>query len=167
VFTSSGWSTDTARSDTELMRDAYTGEFVEFAAAIRERRKPSVTGVDARRALAVALTCIESVQTHARSPSGLRRGGGLMAFQLAVCAEMVFTDLPLLERIRRIDELGFAVEIWDWTAKDIDALVATGATFSSMTGYIRGNLTDPDGADELLATAEQSIPVAARLGIPG
>jgi myo-inositol 2-dehydrogenase / D-chiro-inositol 1-dehydrogenase len=40
VFTSSGWSTDTVRSDTELMRDAYTGEFVEFAAAIRECRKP-------------------------------------------------------------------------------------------------------------------------------
>jgi hydroxypyruvate isomerase len=89
-----------------------------------------------------------------------------MAFQLAACAEMIFTDLPLLERIRRIDELGFDVEIWDWTAKDIDALVATGATFSSMTGYIRGSLTDPDGADELLATAEQSIAVAARLGIP-
>ena len=89
-----------------------------------------------------------------------------MGFQLAVCSEMVFTDLPLLERIRRIDELGFAVEIWDWTAKDIDALVATGATFSSMTGYIRGNLTDPEGVDELIATTEQSIPVAARLGIP-
>ena len=35
-----------------------------------------------------------------------------------------------------------------------------------MTGYVRGNLTDADGADQLLATAEQSIPVAARLGIP-
>jgi myo-inositol 2-dehydrogenase / D-chiro-inositol 1-dehydrogenase len=65
LFTSSGWSTDTVRSDTELMRDAYTGEFVEFAAAIRESRTPSVTGIDARRALAVALACIESVQTHA------------------------------------------------------------------------------------------------------
>jgi myo-inositol 2-dehydrogenase / D-chiro-inositol 1-dehydrogenase len=64
VFTSSGWSTDTVRSDTELMRDAYTGEFVEFAAAIRECRKPSATGFDAQRALAVALACIESVQTH-------------------------------------------------------------------------------------------------------
>ena len=64
LFTSSGWSTDTVRSDTELMRDAYTGEFVEFAAAIREHREPSVTGVDARRALAVALACIESFQTH-------------------------------------------------------------------------------------------------------
>jgi myo-inositol 2-dehydrogenase/D-chiro-inositol 1-dehydrogenase len=47
------------------MRDAYRGEFVEFAAAIREHRMPAVTGVDARRALAVALACIESVQTHA------------------------------------------------------------------------------------------------------
>jgi hypothetical protein len=158
VFTSSGSSTETVRSDTELMRDAYTGEFVEFAAAIREARKPSVTGVDARRALAVALACIESVKPTPRSPSRqparrwrdgvpARRLRGDGVHRLAAAG----TD-------PRIDELGFAVEIWDWTAKDIDALVATGATFSSMTGYIRGNLTDPDGADELLATAEQSIP---------
>lgn len=87
-------------------------------------------------------------------------------FTLAVCAEMVFTHLPLVERVRRIDDLGFQVEIWDWTTKDIDALVATGATFSSMTGYVTGDLVDPDGAEELLASAERSIPVAARLGIP-
>ena len=85
-------------------------------------------------------------------------------FTLAVCAEMVFLDRPLLERIERIAELGFQVEIWDWTAKDIDELAATGATFSSMTGYVTGNFGA--GADELLATAERSIPVAARLGIP-
>ena len=89
-----------------------------------------------------------------------------MAFQLSVCAEMIFTERPLLDRIRHIDELGFAVEIWDWTSKDIDALAATGATFTSMTGYVRGELIDPAGADELLMTAAQSIPVAARLGIP-
>jgi hydroxypyruvate isomerase len=35
-----------------------------------------------------------------------------------------------------------------------------------MTGYVTGDLTDPDGAEELLATAEQSIAVAAKLGIP-
>ena len=34
-----------------------------------------------------------------------------------------------------------------------------------MTGYLRGTLTDADGADELLATAAQAIPVARRLGI--
>lgn len=87
-------------------------------------------------------------------------------FTLTVCAEMVFTDLPLLERVRRIDALGFGVEIWDWTTKDVDALVATGAAFSSMTGYVHGTLTDPEGADALLATAARSIPVAKQLGIP-
>jgi len=88
------------------------------------------------------------------------------AIELAVCAEMVFMELPVAERVRRIDELGFQVEIWDWTVKDIDALVATGARFSSMTGYIRGALADEDGAEELLRTAAESIPVAERLGCP-
>ena len=87
-------------------------------------------------------------------------------FTLAACAEMIFTQFPIIERVRRIDDLGFQVEIWDWTRHDIDSLRSTGATFSSMTGYITGDLIDPDGAEELLATAEQSIPVAAKLGIP-
>jgi hydroxypyruvate isomerase len=52
------------------------------------------------------------------------------------------------------------------TTKDVDALVATGARFSSMTGYVRGTLTDVEGADALLDTAAASIPVAKRLGIP-
>jgi hydroxypyruvate isomerase len=69
-------------------------------------------------------------------------------FTLAVCAEMVFTDLPLLERVRTLHELGFAVEIWDWTTKDLPALAATGATFTSM------------------ASAERSIAAAAVLGTP-
>jgi hydroxypyruvate isomerase len=84
-------------------------------------------------------------------------------FTLAACAEMIFTELPVTERVRRIDDLGFHVEIWDWTRHDIDSLRSTGAAFSSMTGYVTGDLIDPDGADELLATAEQSIPVAAKL----
>jgi hydroxypyruvate isomerase len=87
-------------------------------------------------------------------------------FTLAVCAEMVFRSLPITERVRRISDLGFQVEIWDWTKHDIDALVRTDATFSSMTGYVTGTLADDDGADELIRTAEQSIPVAERLGIP-
>jgi len=87
-------------------------------------------------------------------------------FTLAVCAEMVFRDLAATERVRRITELGFQVEIWDWTRHDIDALAGSGAAFSSMTGYVRGGLVEPEDADELLRTAEQSIPVAKRLGCP-
>jgi hydroxypyruvate isomerase len=46
---------------------------------------------------------------------------------------MVFVDLPFEERVRRISDAGFEVEIWDWTKKDVDALARTSATFSSMT----------------------------------
>jgi len=86
--------------------------------------------------------------------------------RLAVCAEMVFLDLPFEERVRRIAERGFEVEIWGWQTKDIDALNKTGATISSMTGYLTGTLADPDGADELLRTARLSLEVAERLGCP-
>jgi hydroxypyruvate isomerase len=89
-----------------------------------------------------------------------------VTFRLAASAEMLFLDLPFAERVRRIADLGFEVEIWDWTAKDVDGLAATGATFSSMTGYVTGTLADPDGAAELLRTAEQSLAVAERLDCP-
>ena len=89
-----------------------------------------------------------------------------MSFRLAVSAEMVFVDLPFEERVRRISAAGFEVEIWDWTKKDVDALVRTGATFSSMTGYVTGALADPDGADELVRTAEESLKVAEKLDCP-
>jgi hydroxypyruvate isomerase len=90
----------------------------------------------------------------------------MSGFVLAASAEMLFLDLPFVERVRRISELGFQVEIWDWTKKDIDALAATGATFSSMTGYIEGTLADADGAERLLRTAQQSLEAAARLECP-
>lgn len=60
-----GLHQETARSDVELMLDAYTAEFVEFVAAVRGKRRPSVTGRDARRALAVALAAIASFQQNA------------------------------------------------------------------------------------------------------
>jgi hydroxypyruvate isomerase len=87
-------------------------------------------------------------------------------FQLAVCAEMVFRDLPFVERVKKIAEMGFQVEIWDWTKKDLGALVDTGATFSSMTGYVEGDLITAEGARALLRTAAQSIEVAQRLRCP-
>jgi hydroxypyruvate isomerase len=87
-------------------------------------------------------------------------------YRLAASAEMLFLDLPFEERVERIAELGFEVEIWDWTAKDVRALARTGATISSMTGYVTGTLADPDGAEELLRTAQESLEVAEQLGCP-
>lgn len=85
---------------------------------------------------------------------------------LAASAEMLFTELPFVERVERIHALGFQVEIWDWSNKDLAALAATGATFSSMTGYLRGDLTTQDGADALLATAALSLEAAAVIDSP-
>lgn len=88
-------------------------------------------------------------------------------FVLAASAEMLFVDLPMEKRIRRLHDSGFHVEIWDWRRHDLDQLSRLhrdGVTFTSMTGYTRGTLGDRAGADELLATAAESIPVARRIG---
>ncbi|WP_250005551.1 TIM barrel protein [Actinoplanes sp. M2I2] len=84
--------------------------------------------------------------------------------RLAVCAEMVFLDRPFDERVRRIHDLGFEVEMWNWATKDLDALARTGATISSMTGYLTGTLADRDGAEELVRTARLALEAAERLG---
>jgi len=87
-------------------------------------------------------------------------------YSLSVSAEMVFLDLPFIERVKRIHQLGFGVEIWHWENKDIEALVATGARFTSMTGYLTGNLTDDEEIASLLSSAEASLAVAERLNCP-
>ncbi len=90
-------------------------------------------------------------------------------FVLAVCAEMVFADLPVAQRVRRLTALDVQVELWDWTRHDVEELESLreeGATYSSMTGYVRGGLVEDAAVADLLATAQESIPVAKRLGIP-
>ncbi|WAC56394.1 TIM barrel protein [Gordonia sp. SL306] len=89
-----------------------------------------------------------------------------MTYRLAASAEMLYLDRPFVDRVRTIHDRGLLVEIWDWSTKDIDALVATGAEFASMTGYLTGNLTDPGGISAFLQSAEESITVAARLDCP-
>lgn len=89
-----------------------------------------------------------------------------MNYCLAASAEMLFRDMPVTERVARISDAGFEVEIWNWADKDLDALAATGATFSSMTGYLRGDLTTEDGIAELLSTAEESLRAADVIDSP-
>lgn len=89
-----------------------------------------------------------------------------MTYQLAASAEMLFQDLPFVERVAEIHKRGFQVEIWDWTTKNLEELAATGATFSSMTGYIAGDLITDAGADELLRTAELSLAAAKIIDSP-
>ncbi|WP_216363448.1 hypothetical protein [Subtercola boreus] len=80
-----------------------------------------------------------------------------MTFRLAASAEMLYLDLPFAERVSRLHQRGFEVEIWDWSTKDLPAIASTGAVISSMTGYLRGDLTSDDGIAELLSTAAESL----------
>ena len=48
----------------DLFGAAYTAELVAFVAALRERRASPVTGAEARRALAIAVAAIRSVEEH-------------------------------------------------------------------------------------------------------
>lgn len=89
-----------------------------------------------------------------------------MSVVLAASAEMLFVDLPFRERVERLHALGMQVEIWDWSRRDLPDLARTGAAFSSMTGYLRGDLITEDGADELLATARLSLDAAEVIDSP-
>jgi myo-inositol 2-dehydrogenase/D-chiro-inositol 1-dehydrogenase len=64
-YTAEGISSDTYRKDTELLYDAYVAELTSFVECVRNESTPYVTGNDARRALSIALACIESVKTNA------------------------------------------------------------------------------------------------------
>jgi myo-inositol 2-dehydrogenase/D-chiro-inositol 1-dehydrogenase len=55
-----GIGIDTARRDTDLLRNAYLGEFVAFVDAIRTGTAAPVTGADARTALSIALAAVDS-----------------------------------------------------------------------------------------------------------
>lgn len=86
-------------------------------------------------------------------------------FTLAACAEMLWPDKPMGWRVRRLAELGFQVGLWDWPHLDLADLETSGATFSIMNGYLRGRLSDDEGAAELLKTARETARVGKRLGV--
>lgn len=88
-----------------------------------------------------------------------------MAFTLAACAEMLWRDKPIEWRCARLHEMGFQVGLWNWPAHDIDKLIASGARFSIMNGYLEGRLADDTGADMLLASAREAALVGKRLGV--
>ncbi|TPL85260.1 TIM barrel protein [Mesorhizobium sp. B2-3-13] len=86
-------------------------------------------------------------------------------FQLAACAEMLWRDKPIEWRAARLHEMGFQVGLWNWRDHDLTKLEKSGATFSIMNGYLRGRLTDDEGATELLKTARETAQVGKRLGV--
>lgn len=87
--------------------------------------------------------------------------------RFALCLEMLFPDLPFLERARRVQGAGFsAVEFWGWGGKDLDglrSLVDQGLAVTTFSGQRRGSLVDPKDWDIYREEVQGSLSVARRL----
>lgn len=88
---------------------------------------------------------------------------------LSGCAEALFRDLPFVERIAAIKDLGLpAFEFWGYANKDIDAIAGaqhkTGLAVSSISCDTGGPLVNPANRESFAPAAKRSIEVAERLG---
>ena len=88
----------------------------------------------------------------------------------SVCIEMIYTEFPFLDRIKKAAEQGFdAIEFWNWDSKDMGAIKKTAAsagikiaTFQSNLG---GTLIHPSHRDNFVAGIKKSVAKANQMGV--
>jgi hydroxypyruvate isomerase len=83
--------------------------------------------------------------------------------KLTPCLEMLFRELPFVERIGAVAECGYAAaEFWGYAGKDLPAIAAAaakhGVTITSMTAC--GDLVNPQKHDEALQQLNEAIEAA-------
>ena len=89
----------------------------------------------------------------------------------SICIEILFTELPFLDRIRKAADVGYdAVEFWNWDNKDLPAIQRTAAqagiqvlTFQANRG---GTLINPAQRSTFVAGIQQSLDKAREMGVP-
>lgn len=90
--------------------------------------------------------------------------------RLSVCIDMIYSHLPLEERIARVKEAGYdAVEFWGWRSKDLDALEkacrAHGVQVAGFCVDPMGRLVDPATHETFLEGVEATLRQAERFGV--
>ncbi len=88
--------------------------------------------------------------------------------RFAVCPEMLFPDVPFLERVARIRAEGFyAIELWGWKGKDLDGLARMTEEeylqVAAMSGARQASLIQPPPAESNRLELEETLAVAERL----
>jgi len=89
--------------------------------------------------------------------------------KFTICVEMLFNNLPFLNRLEKVKDAGVtAFEFWDWTSKDIDAIVKKKSELDLDVSTFNASpripsLTRLDVKDEFVSSVEASIKVAKRL----
>jgi len=91
--------------------------------------------------------------------------------KFSVCIEMIFSDLPMLERISAVAEAGYpAVEFWGWHGKDMQAIAERieqeGLNLAGFCAESSGDLCNPEVTRDWVQEAADSIDQADNFGVP-
>jgi hydroxypyruvate isomerase len=109
----------------------------------------------ARPALAVAQSKSPDVKTS--------------AIRFSVCIDMIMTEIPFLQRMERIKQIGYAAfEFWDWKSKDVDAIIRKKTELGLEVATIMGagwkQLNTEEARKAFVSEIQSSIGAAKRLG---
>jgi len=89
--------------------------------------------------------------------------------KLSVCIEMLFSDLPFLERIERTAALGFAgVEFWGWQDKDLAEIHQKITELDIELAAFAGSntpLNDPTKTESAVLDIKKSIATGQKLDV--
>jgi len=90
----------------------------------------------------------------------------------SACIEMIYTEYPFLERIKKAGEAGFdAIEFWSWDSKDLaaikEAVKQAGLRVAAFGGNLRGTLINPAHREVLLSGLQQSLEKGREMNATG
>jgi hydroxypyruvate isomerase len=92
-----------------------------------------------------------------------------VTLRCSVCVEMIFRDLPFLERLQRVAAVGApAFEFWRWDDKDLPAIGerarALGLACAGFSGARGGPLVDPARREDFLSGLRGAVEGARVVG---
>ncbi len=90
--------------------------------------------------------------------------------RLSVCIDMILTQMPFLERMERVKQLGYpAFEFWEWKNKDVEAIAKKkaelGLEIATMMGSGWKQLNTEDARKTFVSEIQASLAAAKRLGV--
>ncbi len=86
-------------------------------------------------------------------------------FQISVCADTIFLDLPFEERVKKIADADFLVEFWGWKGRNLEFLSSDPSVeVAGFTGTQSGSCVHPDGVNDYVMGITESTKVAKKLG---
>jgi len=105
------------------------------------------------------------------APAASKSDGTWLTY--AVNVEMTWTNLPFLERLRKVAEAGFShYEFWPWRGKDLEGIARINkelglvpVQFTASPKRFDQAITDPKRLDEFITDVKAAVGVAKTLGV--